>query len=402
MVTDKTEEELWKEQIEKVALLITNSLVQVILDDDFEDPVPEHTSVLTGDLYYHEVMDNPNVHNFRHVTRMDKTTFLRLLHILKTEGNLSEGRIISAGEKIFILTRVLTAQTTKEVAERFQHSKSTIHDCVYETIVSTLRCKEYFMRQPELGDPIHDRILKNPKYFPFFRNAVGCLDGTHVPAVVPVKFQDVFRNRKGWLSQNVLGVVDFDMMFTYILAGWEGQAHDGRVLSDAWSKGLQCPKGKYYLADAGYALSWETLTPYRGVRYHLKEWSLTTDSPQTKEELFNYRHAQLRNVVERVYGVAEKRYPILTRMQKWPIDTQSNLVMVVSMWHNFIRRNTIFEEPEFYEDLPDRNEFVTPGNHTPIPCTGRDDIAALNAWRDGIAQEMWDSYQAYKATRANV
>jgi len=45
MVTDKTEEELRQEQIEKVALLITNSLVQVILDDDFEDTVPEHTLI---------------------------------------------------------------------------------------------------------------------------------------------------------------------------------------------------------------------------------------------------------------------------------------------------------------------------------------------------------------------
>ena len=45
MVTDKTEEELRQEQIEKVALLITNSLVQVILDDDFEDIVPEHTLI---------------------------------------------------------------------------------------------------------------------------------------------------------------------------------------------------------------------------------------------------------------------------------------------------------------------------------------------------------------------
>ena len=36
-VTDKTEEELWQEQIEKIAaLLITNSLVQVITDDDIE------------------------------------------------------------------------------------------------------------------------------------------------------------------------------------------------------------------------------------------------------------------------------------------------------------------------------------------------------------------------------
>ena len=34
------------------------------------------------------------------------------------------------------------------------------------------------------------------------------------------------------------------------------------------------PKGKYWLADAGYSNSNHLLTPYKGVRYHLKEQQL--------------------------------------------------------------------------------------------------------------------------------
>lgn len=36
------------------------------------------------------------------------------------------------------------------------------------------------------------------------------------------------------------------MMFTYVLAGWEGSAADGRVLRDAISRrnGLRVPSGK--------------------------------------------------------------------------------------------------------------------------------------------------------------
>ena len=30
--------------------------------------------------------------------------------------------------------------------------------------------------------------------------------------------------------------------------------------------------GRYYIADAGFALCDTLLTPYRKVRYHLKEW----------------------------------------------------------------------------------------------------------------------------------
>jgi hypothetical protein len=28
-------------------------------------------------------------------------------------------------------------------------------------------------------------------------------------------------------------VVDFDLKFTYVLAGWEGSAHDATILADA-------------------------------------------------------------------------------------------------------------------------------------------------------------------------
>ncbi len=70
---------------------------------------------------------------------------------------------------------------------------------------------------------------------------------------------------------------------------------------------------KYFLADAGYAFSCSVLTPYRGTRYHLKEWSRGSEKPQNPKELFNLRHAQLRNVVERIFGVVKKRFPVLTR-----------------------------------------------------------------------------------------
>lgn len=47
---------------------------------------------------------------------------------------------------------------------------------------------------------------------------------------------DKFRGRKSYPSQNVLAVVDFDLRFTYVLAGWEGSAHDSLVLKDALSR----------------------------------------------------------------------------------------------------------------------------------------------------------------------
>ena len=41
------------------------------------------------------------------------------------------------------------------------------------------------------------------------------------------------RCRHGFTSQNVLAVCDFDMRFTFVVAGWPGCAHDTRVLNHA-------------------------------------------------------------------------------------------------------------------------------------------------------------------------
>jgi hypothetical protein len=122
---------------------------------------------------------------------------------------------------------------------------------------------------PELRTPT--QIQNNSKFFPYFKNCLGALDGSHIPLSVPEEKTAAFRNRKGTLSQNNLGAVTFDMTFVFVHAGWEGSAHDGRVLRDAFTKGFLVPKGKYYFGDAGYASSPEVLTPYRGVRYHPQE-----------------------------------------------------------------------------------------------------------------------------------
>ena len=67
--------------------------------------------------------------------------------------------------------------------------------------------------------------------------------------------------------------------------------------------------GKYYLGDAGYGNKNEILSPYRSVRYHLKEFS--DRPPENAQELFNLRHSSLRTTIERGFGVLKKRFRVL-------------------------------------------------------------------------------------------
>jgi hypothetical protein len=121
-------------------------------------------------------------------------------------------------------------------------------------------------------DVVPTRIASDSrKMRPYFDNVRGAIDGTHIPARVPESMAMAFRDRSGGLSRNVLAACTLDLYFCYVCPGWEGSAHDGRVLENALLNGFPTIPGGLYLADAVYALGPGFLTPYQGVRYHLQE-----------------------------------------------------------------------------------------------------------------------------------
>jgi len=364
-------------------------LVSVIIDHD--DPVVQHDSALSGRAYYNELLQTSSRARFHDIARMDRDVFLSLLHIVTEEGGLRDSEDISAGEKLMNLINALYGWTNRQMHERWQHSGSTLSTFLHEAIKAVVRCKHIFFSQPE------DMSRDDPKFYPYFKDCIGAPDGTHIPAVLPTDIVAPFRNRKGFVSQNVLGVVNFDMTFVYVLVGWEGSGHDGTIFNDAKTKGLPIQAGKYWLGDAGYALSRYVLTPYRGVRYHLREWSGDAARPMNKEELFNLRHSSLRNVIERTFGVLKKRFPLLSAMHSYAFETQCHLVLCAVMLHNFIRANSIYEDPFDIDD--DEAGQDNDDNVPAVQADGAMSARELNAWRDGIATSMWNDYQVLLARR---
>jgi hypothetical protein len=65
-------------------------------------------------------------------------------------------------------------------------------------------------------------------------------------ARVPRHTQQAFRGRKSNPTQNVMAAISFDLKFTYVLAGWDGSAHDALILADANERndGFTVPVGK--------------------------------------------------------------------------------------------------------------------------------------------------------------
>jgi hypothetical protein len=125
--------------------------------------------------------------------------------------------------------------------------------------------------------------------------------------------------------------------------------HIAQVLRDSVHRMKWLPGG-YLLGDSGYGLSRHVLVPYRGVRYHLKEFAATAAGrPQSKEELFNLRHAQLRNIVERCFGLLKRRFKVLRGRgidMANPNDIWATCYACVAL-QNFIR----IEDPQVDNDI---------------------------------------------------
>lgn len=129
-----------------------------------------------------------------------------------------------------------------------------------------------FVILPRGDDPTPPEIRQNPKFYPYFKDVLGALDGSHIHCAPPAVLRPSYRNRKGFVSQNCLFACSFGLLFVYCFTGWEGSATDAHVYEDALLNGLIIPAGKYFLGDGGYPSCDQILVPYRKVRYHLAEW----------------------------------------------------------------------------------------------------------------------------------
>jgi hypothetical protein len=104
--------------------------------------------------------------------------------------------------------------SNRQTHEMWQHSGSTVSLIVEDISFCFERVQGLLFIKSPLAAPAE--ILNNPKYSPFFDDCIGAFDGCHVSCVTS---NSLFRNRKGWMSQNVLAAVNFDTTFSYVLCG---------------------------------------------------------------------------------------------------------------------------------------------------------------------------------------
>ncbi|KAL2905602.1 Glutamine--fructose-6-phosphate aminotransferase [isomerizing] [Bienertia sinuspersici] len=159
--------------------------------------------------------------------------------------------------------------------------------------------------------PLPFEIQNNSRFFLWVEDFIEAIDGTHVPAIVSIEMQARFRGRKGETTQNVLSMVDFDLKFTYVLAGWEGSTHDSRVLGDALRRDLRFLKGIITLPMQDIVIA--------------KDSCLRIEVCGTTRKSIPIIHQKV-----------NKLFWVLDAEPYWPYVTQVDVVMLVVL-HNYLR-----------------------------------------------------------------
>ncbi|KAL8106144.1 hypothetical protein AgCh_029810 [Apium graveolens] len=238
---------------------------------------------------------------------------------------------------------------------------------------------------------VPSEIFTETRFYPYFKDCIGAIDGTHVRVKVSSAEAPKYRGRKDYPTQNILGTCTFDLKFSYVLAGWEGTASDSRIIKNALTRN-HCPKipeGKYYLVDAGFMLKSGLITPYRRVRYHLKEYS--GNPPRNARELFNHRHSSLRNAIERAFGVLKKRFPIIASGTEpnYRMKTQNLIILSCFILHNYL----IKKDPDHIILAEVDREIENGGTNEQLQLRDEDeDTKKGEDIRDCIAAQMWANY----------
>lgn len=158
-------------------------------------------------------------------------------------------------------------------------------------------------------EAIVDKLLQNTVRFPedtnrlasdFFEmggfpSVCGCVDGTHVNIDGPSSHEEMFVNRHGKHSLNVMLICGPTYEFFAVNANWPGSVHDARVLrnSAVWSRfesGWRPFPGAVILGDSAYPTKSWLIPP------------LHRNPSDPAEQRYNKAHKSTRRIVENSIG----------------------------------------------------------------------------------------------------
>ena len=121
---------------------------------------------------------------------------------------------------IYVITIVGSNRTTQE---RFMHSGEIVSRIFRNVLNAVNRIADEFIRlssmTPRYLNQIPVKIYSNLKFFPFFKDYIGAIDGLLIPLNISANDAAGNRTRKSFTAQNSFVACSFDWRIQFVLAG---------------------------------------------------------------------------------------------------------------------------------------------------------------------------------------
>lgn len=171
-----------------------------------------------GRSYVIGLLNGPGGYDSRifRVLRMTRSTFKALVRWMHLNTSLKSSRKGMLLEEKLGMFLYMVGQDAgfRGTAEAFRRSINIVYHVFHEVLRATNALYLQEVRLPTTNTSTAIHVRQNRKFWPYFKDCVEALDGSHVHAHVPGASQGLYRNRKRQLTQNVLVVCDFNMAFT--------------------------------------------------------------------------------------------------------------------------------------------------------------------------------------------
>ena len=276
---------------------------------------------------------------------------------------------ISPEEKLAVTLRFLaTGESYESLMYQFRIHRTTIGRFVPTVCKAIYSClQDKYFKMPATEEEwisIADKTFETWQ----FPNAIGAMDGKHIPLFHPKGSGSEYFNYKGFYSLVLLALIDYDYKFLYVDVGCQGRISDGGVYSNSTlnfaleNNHLNLPKARPL--PASNDLKWlhdqetETLFPFMIVAddaFPLKPEIMKPYSQRNlddKKILFNYRASRYRRVTENAFGILSCRFRVfLTRTNLSP-ESAVDIVLACIVLHNMLRIKSrdFYSPPETFDE----------------------------------------------------
>lgn len=304
-------------------------MLAIAAEDDEREYMRRQRSNLRKRYDILEMPDSEFIKNFR----LNKLAFLYILGEIKDEFPPQKQGGLSVERKLAASLRFMAEGSYQHGAGKdfdvavaqptFSKILTEMVDALEKKICPqwiTLRMSDEEMRRAK-------RYFYEKSGIP---GVVMCVDGTHVKIIPPTRNRNLYYNRKGFYSLNVMMMCDDEHRIRFVDASYQGSNHDSHVwrLSAARNyfqhRHRNGDRNTKILGDAGYPSEPWLITPHR--------------SPDvgSAESNFNTRHTSARNIIERTIGIVKNRFRCIlaARQLHYAPLKSSKIINVCCALHN--------------------------------------------------------------------